>query len=67
MNEQVVTAGTRMDNLEHLFGERAEKVWLDFTDETSFHAALNGIDRVLRPDENGRNSVSGEGSHRRIF
>lgn len=56
MNEPVVAAGPTVDNLISMFGEKADTVRFDFTDQSTFDAALKDVDRVflMRPPHLGK-------------
>lgn len=54
--EEVVAAGTKLEKLKELFGERVGVVYLDFTDKDSYRPALQDVDRVflMRPPHLGK-------------
>lgn len=56
MGEEVVAAGTDVGKLNKLFGKQVESVYFDFTDQTTFHKALENADRVflMRPPHLGK-------------
>ncbi|GKU24660.1 SDR family oxidoreductase [Clostridium folliculivorans] len=56
MGEKVVAAGTNIGRLKNMFNERVEVLRFDFTDESTFKTALEGVDRVflMRPPHLGK-------------
>lgn len=56
LNEQVKLAGTDVDKLKRIFGDASETVHFDFTDASTFDAALEDVDRVflMRPPHLGK-------------
>lgn len=56
LGEEVVASGTRPDELKKMFDGKTQTVALDFTDEKTFEAALQGVDRVflMRPPHLGK-------------
>lgn len=56
MGEQVVTAGTDIQKLKVMFGERVDTVYFDFTQKVTFNEVLNQVDRVflIRPPHLGK-------------
>ena len=56
MEEKVVAAGTKVEKIKNLFGDRVEGVRFDFEDEKTFAQALKGVDRVflMRPPHLGK-------------
>lgn len=55
LNEQVKLAGTDTNKLKNIFGDTAEITTFDFTDASTFDAALEDVDRVflMRPPHLG--------------
>ena len=56
LGEEVVAAGTDVQKLKKMFGERVETVAFDFTRPETFDVALTGIDRIflMRPPHLGK-------------
>lgn len=56
LNEPVKLAGTDMTKLKSMFGDAAETTKFDFTDASTFDAALEDVDRVflMRPPHLGK-------------
>jgi uncharacterized protein YbjT (DUF2867 family) len=56
LKEAVVAAGTKVEKLTDLFGDKVEAVKFDFEDEKTFKEALKGVDRVflMRPPHLGK-------------
>lgn len=56
MGEKVVAAGTNVGKLKNMFNEKVDVVRFDFTDESTFKHALEGVDRVflMRPPHLGK-------------
>lgn len=56
LKEQVVAAGSDPDSLRDIFNQRVEAVRFDFTDPSTFAAALQDVDRVflMRPPHLGK-------------
>jgi uncharacterized protein YbjT (DUF2867 family) len=56
LNEQVVAAGTNLQKISKLFGNKVEAVYFDFKDKTTFDKALESVDRVflMRPPHLGK-------------
>ena len=54
--QDITAAGTHTDTLTKMFKDRAEIVYFDFTDSTTFHNALKDVDRVfiMRPPHLGK-------------
>jgi uncharacterized protein YbjT (DUF2867 family) len=56
MGEKVVTAGTNINKLKNMFGDKVEVVEFDFTKHHTFKDALKDVDRVflMRPPHLGK-------------
>lgn len=56
LNEQVVAAGTNIQKLSDMFGNHVEVLYFDFKNKTTFHKALDNVDRVflMRPPHLGK-------------
>lgn len=56
MGEQVAAAGTDIQKLNRMFGNKAEPVYFDFTDKATYVKALKNVDRVflMRPPHLGK-------------
>ena len=54
--QQIIAAGTHTEALSRMFGSEANIVRFDFTDPSTFEAALDGADRafIMRPPHLGR-------------
>lgn len=56
MGERVVAAGTNIENLKKIFGDKVDVVKFDFEDKKTFDEALEEVDRVflMRPPHLGK-------------
>ncbi|ABR48203.1 NmrA family protein [Alkaliphilus metalliredigens QYMF] len=54
--EGVVVAGTNVEKLKKIFGDKVDVVKFDFVDKETFHKALKDVDRVflMRPPQLGK-------------
>lgn len=55
-NKDIVVADINLEALEKKYGDKATKVFFDFTDSNTFHTALQEVDRVfiMRPPHLGK-------------
>ncbi|MDF2591128.1 MAG: NmrA family protein [Clostridia bacterium] len=56
LGEQIVAAGTDTKKLKNMFGDAVDAVEFDFTNQNTYHNALNNVDRVflMRPPHLGK-------------
>jgi len=56
LGQDVVAGGSDISKIKHAFGDAVEAVRLDFTDNTTFEKAFEGVDRVflMRPPHLGK-------------
>ncbi len=54
--EKIVAAEPNIERIKELYGEQVDAVSFDFTDKSTYHEALNGVDRVflMRPPHLGK-------------